>query len=49
MPYNPIAVANYFIDLAKIKGDCVSPMKLQKLIYYVARVESGSQGLAPDR
>jgi uncharacterized phage-associated protein len=34
MPYKPIAVANYFIDLAKSKGDCISPMKLQKLIYY---------------
>jgi uncharacterized phage-associated protein len=34
MPYDPIAIANYFIDLAKTKGESVSPMKLQKLIFF---------------
>jgi uncharacterized phage-associated protein len=34
MPYDPIAIANYFIDLAKSKDDGVSPMKLQKLIFF---------------
>lgn len=34
MPYDPLAIANYFIDLAKSKGEDISPMKLQKLIFF---------------
>jgi len=31
--YSPLAVANYFLDLAKSKNG-IDPMKLQKLIYF---------------
>lgn len=34
MPYDPRAVANYFLDIAKQSGQQIDPMKLQKLIYY---------------
>ena len=34
MPYNPLAIANYFIDLAAERGQLLSPMKLQKLVYF---------------
>jgi uncharacterized phage-associated protein len=30
MTHNPIAIANYFIELAKF----ITPMKLQKLVYF---------------
>ena len=33
-PYNAIAVANYFIDRAKAASSALTPMKLQKLIYF---------------
>jgi len=32
--HNPLAIANYFIELAKNDANLVSPMKLQKLVYF---------------
>lgn len=32
-PYSPLAVANYFLDLAEREGQTLDPMKLQKLVY----------------
>lgn len=32
--FNPKSIANYFLDLAKASGKPISPMKLQKLVYY---------------
>ena len=34
MAHNSLAVANYFLKLAKAQGTHLSPMKLQKLVYY---------------
>lgn len=34
MPYNTKAVANYLLDLATARGIELTPMKLQKLIYF---------------
>jgi len=34
MPHDPKAIANYFLDLADRENRSLSPMKLQKLIYY---------------
>jgi len=33
MPYNSIAVANYFVQRALAIGDALTPMKLLKLVY----------------
>ena len=35
MSYDPKAIANYFIELARSQGCPLTPMKLQKLVYYV--------------
>lgn len=32
--YNPKSIANYFLELAEQQGEPISPMKLQKLVYY---------------
>lgn len=32
--YDPKSIANYFLDLAAAAGQRITPMKLQKLIYY---------------
>lgn len=32
--YCPKSIANYFLELAHAKGESISPMKLQKLVYY---------------
>jgi len=33
-PYDPISVANFFIDKATEENEKISPMKLQKLVYF---------------
>lgn len=32
--YSPKSIANYFLELAQATGESISPMKLQKLVYY---------------
>ena len=34
MAHNSLSVANYFLDHAKQRGEGLTPMKLQKLVYY---------------
>ncbi len=34
MPYNPIAIANYLIEQAESHGETLTPMKLQKLVFF---------------
>lgn len=34
MTYSPKAIANFFLEVAEAAGESVTPMKLQKLVYY---------------
>ena len=44
MAYSAKSVANFFIDHAKSLGQVVSPMKLQKLVYYANGWYAGYTG-----
>jgi len=41
---NPKSIANYFIELANANGQSISPMKLQKLVYYAHGWYAGYTG-----
>lgn len=42
--YSPKSIANYFLELAAEKGEKLTPMKLQKLVYYAAGWFAGHTG-----
>lgn len=42
--YSPKAIANYFLALAAKNGDLLTPMKLQKLVYYAMGWYAGYTG-----
>lgn len=44
MLYSPKSIANHFLALAKAGGQSVSPMKLQKLVYYAHGWYAGYTG-----
>lgn len=44
MLYSPKSIANYFLDLANDSGEEISPMKLQKLVYYAHGWYAGYTG-----
>lgn len=44
MLYSSKSIANYFIDLANASGEKLSPMKLQKLVYYAVGWFAGHTG-----
>lgn len=44
MPYSAKSIANFFLELATQEGASVTPMKLQKLVYYAHGWYSGHTG-----
>lgn len=42
--YSPKAIANYFIELSEQAGEALTPMKLQKLVYYAHGWFAGHTG-----
>jgi uncharacterized phage-associated protein len=44
MLYSPKSIANYFLELAAASGRQISPMKLQKLVYYAHGWYAGYTG-----
>lgn len=44
MRYSPKSIANYFLDQARARGEGISPMKLQKLVYYAHGWYAGNTG-----
>lgn len=44
MLYSPKSIANYFLELASAAGQSISPMKLQKLVYYAHGWYAGYTG-----
>jgi len=44
MLHSPKAIANYFLDLAQASGQGMTPMKLQKLVYYANGWYAGYTG-----
>jgi uncharacterized phage-associated protein len=42
--YSPKSIANYFLDLARASGESITPMKLQKLVYYAHGWYAGQMG-----
>jgi uncharacterized phage-associated protein len=44
MIYSPKAIANFFLERAASAGESISPMKLQKLVYYAHGWYAGHTG-----
>jgi uncharacterized phage-associated protein len=43
--YSSKSIANFFIDLAKAGGEAITPMKLQKVVYYAHGWYAGYTGM----
>jgi len=44
MAYNPLEVANYFLELGRVDGIPIDPLKLQKLLYLAHGWHLATQG-----